>query len=410
MSSAATTVLHRGARASAVALILIVLPAAAFAAAQERGGTARAALPSIEEETAGLERIDGYLPLYWDESGGTLWLEIPRLDTEVLYVSGLAAGIGSNDIGLDRGQLGATRVVRFQRVGPKILMVQPNYRYRAVNGSPDEKRAVEESFGTSVIWGFTVAAASSGRVLVDATDFLMRDAHGVAARLRPAVFRLERSRSAVYMPRTKGFPRNTEMEVTLTFVADGSTAGAGGGFEGGALGAVVPSADAVTVRQHHSLVELPGPGFVPRRFDPRAGFGDVRLCRLLGAARAADDSAVHPQTPAPEEGPVGEGQRPGEADRLLPRPGRPGAVPVGAARRRAVVEPGVRGGRLPQRVPGRADAGGRRPDGRPLQRHPVGAPVHARLELRRQASPTRAPARSSRDTSRWARCACGRTT
>jgi len=273
MSSAATTVLRRGARASAAALILIVLPAAAFAATQERGGTARAALPSIEERTAGIERIDGYFPLYWDEAGGTLWLEIPRLDAEVLYVSGLSAGIGSNDIGLDRGQLGATRVVRFQRVGPKILMVQPNYRYRAVDGSADEKRAVEESFGTSVIWGFTVAAASPGRVLVDLTDFLMRDAHGVATSLRPAVFRLDRSRSAVHMPRTKGFPGNTEMEVTLTFVADGSTAGAGGGFEGGALGAVVPSADAVTVRQHHSLIELPGPGFEPRRFDPRAGFG-----------------------------------------------------------------------------------------------------------------------------------------
>ena len=231
-------------------------------------------LKSIEEKTAGLQKIDGFFPMYWDEAAGTLWLEISRLGQEVLYVSGLAAGVGSNDIGLDRGQLGATRLVVFERVGPRVLMVQPNTEYRAVNGSADEKRAVEESFARSVIWGFTVAAHTGGRVLVDATDFVMRDAHGVVARLRPATFRLERTRSALYLPRTKGFPKNTEMEATLTFTAEGPTAGAGGGLEKGALNAVTPSADAVTVRQHHSLVELPGPGFVPRRFDPRAGFGD----------------------------------------------------------------------------------------------------------------------------------------
>jgi len=241
--------------------------------AQDKPAPPPGPLKSIEEKTAGFQKIDGFFPMYWDQAAGTLWLEIPRLDQEVLYVSGLSAGVGSNDIGLDRGQLGAERLVVFQRVGPKLLMVQPNTAFRA-SGSADEKRAVEESFARSVIWGFTAAAETGGRVLVDATDFLLRDAHGVIARLRPATFRLDRTRSAVYMPRTKGFPKNTEMEVTLTFTAEGSTAGAGGGIEKGSLGAVTPSSDAVTVRQHHSLVEPPGPGFVPRRFDPRAGFGD----------------------------------------------------------------------------------------------------------------------------------------
>ncbi|MFB3852751.1 MAG: zinc-dependent metalloprotease [Vicinamibacterales bacterium] len=229
---------------------------------------------SIESKTAGMRKIDGFFPMYWDEAVGALWLEIPRLGSEVLYVTGLTAGIGSNDIGLDRGQLGGTRVVSFERVGSKILMVQPNYRYRAEFGSADEQKAVRDSFATSVLWGFTVAAESGGRVLVDATDFLLRDAHGVISRLRPASFRLDRTRSAVYMPRTRAFPKNTEMEVTLTFVTEGSTAGAGGGADRGALSAVAPSADSVTVRQHHSLVELPEPGFTPRRFDPRCGFGD----------------------------------------------------------------------------------------------------------------------------------------
>ncbi|RPJ76139.1 MAG: DUF5117 domain-containing protein, partial [Acidobacteria bacterium] len=253
------------------------LGAPALPAAQEKPATEKPAPPgplkSIEEKTAGFQKIDGFFPMYWEQGAGTLWLEIPRFEQELLYVSGLSAGVGSNDIGLDRGQLGRERLVVFQRVGPKVLMVQPNTAYRA-SGSADEKRAVEESFARSVIWGFTAAAETNGRVLVDATDFLLRDAHGLISRLRPATFRLDRSRSAVYLPRTKGFPKNIEMEVTLTFTAEGSTAGAGGGLEKGSLAAVAPSSDAVTVRQHHSLVELPGPGFLPRRFDPRAGFGD----------------------------------------------------------------------------------------------------------------------------------------
>lgn len=241
-------------------------------AVRQAAGTV--AKPSIETKTAGMQKIEGFFPLYWDEAAGTLWLEIPRLGTEVLYVTGLAAGIGSNDIGLDRGQLGGTRVVRFERAGPKILVVQPNYRFRATSEDPDERRAVTDSFATSIIWGFTVAAETGERVLVDASDFLLRDAHNAAGRLRPAVFRLDRSRSAVYMPRTKGFPRNTEMEVILTLTAEGSTSGAGGGRDRGSLSSVAPSVDSVTVRQHHSLVALPDPGFTPRRFDPETGFGD----------------------------------------------------------------------------------------------------------------------------------------
>ncbi len=229
---------------------------------------------TIESKTARLQKLDGFFPLYWDEAAGTLWMEVPKLDTEVLYVNGLSAGIGSNDIGLDRGQLSATRIVRFERVGSKLLMVQPNYRFRATSGNPDEERAVRESFATSVIWGFAVAAETGGRVLVDLTDFLLRDATGVANRLRPATFRVDRTRSAVYIPRTRVFPKNTEMEATLTFTAEGSTANAGGGADRGALSFVTPAPDAVTVWQHHSFVELPDGNFKARRFDPRGGFID----------------------------------------------------------------------------------------------------------------------------------------
>lgn len=241
------------------------MPAAAQAPA---GGAAK--LPSIEEKTTGLTRLDGFFPLYWDEAAGTLWLEVPRLGSEVLYVSALAAGLGSNDIGLDRGQLGTTAVVRFERVGTKVLMVQPNYDYRATTSNPDERRAVEEAFAASTLWGFAVAAETSGRVLVDATDFLLRDAHGVARRLKPATYRLERSRSAVYMPRTRAFPRNSEMEVTLTFITD--MPGEGPGQPGGRIQDVAASAESITLRQHHSIIELPDDRYTPRVLDPRSGF------------------------------------------------------------------------------------------------------------------------------------------
>ncbi len=257
--------------------VLLVVAAPAFLATAEAQPAGRAAAapgktPSIEDKTAGMQKLDGYFPLYWDGQSGTLYMEISKFDTEVLYFEGLQAGVGSNDIGLDRGQGGGADIVKFERVGPKILMVQPNLRYRATSSNPDEVRAVEEAFATSTIWGFTVAAETGDRVLVDLTDFLLRDSHGIIQRLRPATYRLDKTRSAVYMPNTKNFPKNTEMEVTLTFTTDGSAAHAGGGFGRGSLQAVVPDTGAVTVRTHHSLIELPDSNYTPRVFDPRAGY------------------------------------------------------------------------------------------------------------------------------------------
>ena len=140
-------------------------------------------LPSIAERTDGFQKLDGFYPLYWDDASGTLYLEIPKLNQEVLYVSGLSAGLGSNDIGLDRAQIGGQKLVRFERVGAKVLMVQPNYSYRAVSNNASERKAVEDAFAKSILWGFTAIAETSGRVLVDLTDFIMRDTHGVVGNL-----------------------------------------------------------------------------------------------------------------------------------------------------------------------------------------------------------------------------------
>jgi len=250
-------------RLASTVLAALLLLVASVAAAQQTS------LPGIAQKTAGTQRMDGFLPLYWDESAGKLWMEIPRLNQEMIYVVSLPAGVGSNDIGLDRGQLGGERIVRFERVGPRVLMVQPNYAYRADSPNPDERRAVEEAFARSVLWGFTVAAETDGRVLVDATDFALRDVHGVVPalrRTRQGTFRLDPTRSAFYLERTRAFPRNTEIEVTLTFTSDSA---------GQWLRDVAPTPEAVTVRERHSFVALPEPGYEPRAADPRAGFFGV---------------------------------------------------------------------------------------------------------------------------------------
>jgi hypothetical protein len=244
------------------------LVAALVAAGQPvlSAAVAQQALPRIAEKTRGWQRLDGFIPMYWDAAQGRLWLELDGLGRELLYVVSLPQGIGSNDIGLDRGQLGGERIVRFERVGPRVLMIQPNYGFRAESNDPAERRAVEESFAKSVLWGFKVEAETEGAVLVDATDFALRDAHDVIGGLRRAqqgTYRLDPARSALDLSHTKGFPRNTEIEAILTFAGESP---------GAWVRDVAPTAEAVTVHERHSFVALPEPGYQPRRSDPRAGF------------------------------------------------------------------------------------------------------------------------------------------
>ncbi len=222
--------------------------------------------PTIAEKTAGAQKLTGYFNLYWDAKQGKLWLEIDKWSSEFLYQSGLPAGIGSNDIGLDRGQLGATRIVRFERSGPKVLLIQENLDYRAVSEDPYERRAVHDSFAESALWGFKVEAEEKDHALVDATDFFLRDDHGIPAALRRAkqgAFHLDAARCAIYLPQTKNFPLNTEVEATLTFAGEDP---------GRWVREVTPSAESITVREHYSFVQLPPPGYKPRAYDPRGSF------------------------------------------------------------------------------------------------------------------------------------------
>jgi len=213
-----------------------------------------------------------FMPVEFDAATGKLMLHINHLGDEFLYVVSLPAGVGSNPIGLDRGEMGETHLVRFDRVGPKVLLIEENTRFRALSDDPNERRAVEDSFARSVLWGFKVEKTDGDAVTVDATDFFLSDQHGVSDRLRATQqgsYSVDRNRSAIFLPRTKSFPKNSEVEAILTFETHDRP--------GPLVSGVTPTPDLVTVREHHSLVQLPPPGYTPRALDPRVGLFGVEF-------------------------------------------------------------------------------------------------------------------------------------
>jgi hypothetical protein len=257
-----------------LALVATILCLTGYAQKKKQQNDQPAPTPPTQQQPAGIDakvtgfqKFPGYFEFYYDEKQDKVFLLIDKLDTEVLYVESLTAGVGSNDIGLDRNQLGRDRIVKFSRRGPKILMFEPNYAFRAISDNAAERKAVEEAFAQSVLWGFTIVAEDNGRALVDASDFFLTDAHDVIGALRSTqqgTYALDKSRSAFYLPRTKNFPQNTEIEVTLTFTSNQPS--------GQFIQRVTPTPGAVTVRQHHSFVQLPDSDYKPRVFDPRAGY------------------------------------------------------------------------------------------------------------------------------------------
>ena len=231
-----------------------------------------------------MTNMPGFLPLHWDANAGKLYLEIPLnaqgKSMDILWTNSLPYATGSNDLGLDRGQTAPGKIVHFERTGPKLLLVEPNMEFRVGAADPNEQLVIHQSFPSSVVAGFTVAAeAPDGSVMVDATDFFMRDVHGIVgtlARLQQGTFRVDMTRSTIDLESTKVFPKNTEVDAELTFVNEaGAGGGRGGGGGGGGrnyVGQVTPDPSALTLHEHQSFLELPPPGFTPRRFDPRAGY------------------------------------------------------------------------------------------------------------------------------------------
>ncbi|MCY4265719.1 MAG: zinc-dependent metalloprotease [Gammaproteobacteria bacterium] len=234
------------------------------------GSTHAQDLPTIDEVVEDVTSMEGYFNFYWNEDEGKLLWEIDKLDTEFLYQLSMGSGLGSNPIGIDRGQLRGTYVLYASRVGPRVLLVERNYRYRATSDNELERIAVEDAFAPSVHWGFDILAEQGGSILVDATPFFLRDARDVSGQIASAYqgnYTLDDSRSVIHLDNTATYPENVEVEAMLTFTASDA---------GNLVNAVAASGDAITLRQHHSIVKLPDDNFQPRLADPRIGtFGPI---------------------------------------------------------------------------------------------------------------------------------------
>lgn len=251
---------------------LILLLTLQFAMA-ETDGQSDARPVSIEEKVKDLVHMDGFFDLYWDQQKGQLLLKIDRMADEFIYQSSMPRGIGSNDLGLDRGQLGSTKLVEFYRSGPKVLMIEKNTGYRAISNDPAENAAVESSFARSVIWGFELVAETDKSILVDATAFFLRDAHGISTRLsrtQQGSYKPDATRSAIFLPRTRAFPDNTEVEAIVSYTGE-QKFNDKGKIASDILSTVVPDTNSVTVHLHHSFIRLPDDNYKPLPYDPRAG-------------------------------------------------------------------------------------------------------------------------------------------
>ena len=224
------------------------------------------ATESVESVLLNTQEMPGFIPLHWDSEEGRLYADISDVEGPFIYYNGLSHGVGSNDLGLDRGRLGDTFLVEFRKVGKKVFLAALNTKYTARSEDAQERRAVAEAFAESIIWGFAVVESGPNTLVIDLTDFALSDATGIADLLAArgeGSFSIDENRSAIYLPKTKSFPDNTEIDATLTFA---------GKSKGRILGTVAPNADAITVHGHHSFIRLPDDGYQPLPYDARAGY------------------------------------------------------------------------------------------------------------------------------------------
>lgn len=217
------------------------------------------------DKNKNFKKYNGYFSFYYDAKTDKIYLEVNDLEKEFLYVNSLSSGVGSNDIGLDRGQLGDSRVVYFKKAGNKLLLIQPNLKYRAITDNLLEKQSVEQAFSKSILGGFKIEEEKNGKFIIDITSLFMQDTHGVISKLKntgQGSYSLDATKSAFNLERTKAFPKNIEFDVYLTFKGEA---------KGRYISSVTPTSGLVTVAQHHSFVQLPDAGYKKRAYDPRSG-------------------------------------------------------------------------------------------------------------------------------------------
>ena len=224
---------------------------------------------NVKQFKNGLIDFQGFFNFSYSENKDRIYLEVNSLNKQFLYVSALSQGIGSNDIGLDRGQLGVRKLVFFKKTGNKLLLIEPNLKYVAKTKNILEKKSVDEAFAKSVLHGFNIMDHKNGSYKIDITSFLLEDRHGIIKRLvdrNQGAYSIDKSKSSINLDRTKAFEKNIEFDVLLTFT---------GNAKGNFIKSVTPSPDNITVYQHHSFIELPDNNYKPRIFDPRSGSNSI---------------------------------------------------------------------------------------------------------------------------------------
>lgn len=261
-----------GARGLVLSTSLLALAAPALAAPQKTSAAAAQSAPDpVAAATAGAQRQEGLLPVYVDRARGRILISLPAPDAQgvsgrFLYLTALRSGLGSAPVGLDRAKVGETQVLAFRRMGKKVVAEYENTRFRASGAPAAEQTAAREAFAASTVWaGDIVAEAPDGRLLVDISSFLTRDVMDAVDLLKGAGekgWALKPDLSFADVAATRVFPENLEFEARLTFASD---------TPGAEVRNIAPDPKLITLQVRHSLVKLPEPDFVPRRFDPRAG-------------------------------------------------------------------------------------------------------------------------------------------
>ena len=235
------------------------------AIAKPAADTTSPAPTDIASATRGSERVKGFFDVYRDSAKGRILLGVHQFDQPFLLISSLPWGVGSNDIGLDRGQSGESHLVEFRRIGPRVLLIEDNTRFRAVSSNPDEALSVRQAFAESVLWAGDILGEGKDGVVIDVSSLLISDRHGIARQLAQAgqgKYEIDDKRSAVMLVDARSFPDNSELEALLTFKGPG---------EAEFVRDVAPDPASLSVRQHLSFVRLPDVGFKTRAYHPGSG-------------------------------------------------------------------------------------------------------------------------------------------
>ncbi len=206
---------------------------------------------------------DQLLPVAPGERDGKIVLTLPKpasdgIAARYVYIAQVETGLGSAAVGVDRGAWLMNGIIRFRRIGGKVVAELENQTFVAPGGSAAEQAAVANSFSNATLWvGDIAETKADGSFTFDFAPFLAMDHFGFARQLGGDANRytLDARRSLADPAKVKVFPRNAEFSALLSFTSDKPSA---------ELRNVSPTGPDVAMWVRHSLVALPTEAFAPR--------------------------------------------------------------------------------------------------------------------------------------------------